>query len=467
MKPATMEAARLMHDGSIVLSELESNGIKVDVEYLRKTMKRVKRKVERIEEDELKTDELWKDWERLYGTDASLTKRKQLVAVLLLNGLVKDDKYAKRTARGDISTDKDALLQIDHPFIRSYLAAEQLRNLRRTFLKGAQNETTEDGLVHGFFNLHIPTSYRSSSDSPNLQNIPIRDEMMSAIIRKAFIPRAEDRCIVEIDYSGVEVRVSACYNHDPVLIRYIEDPTTDMHRDMAAELFFAKQNLIEKNVRHASKNQFVFPQFYGSYYKQCAPALWQAMERHHFAVDGVPMRKHLKAHGIKARGECDPDDRNPPLPGTFEAHVRDVERGFWNDRFVVYKEWKNKWFDDYIRKGGCRTLTGFVLDSILNKKEVSNLPIQGSAFHCLLWSLIRLHRKVQKTGIDALLVSQIHDSIIADVHRDHVADYVAMARGIMVERIAKHWPWLIVPLSVEVDVAPPGMSWHDKKGYHE
>src|SRR5690606_25858166 len=149
----------------------------------------------------------------------------------------------------------------------------------------------------------------NSCSDPNFQNFPIRNPEAAAIIRRCFKARGKNRCLVEVDFSGIEVKVAASYTHCPALVRYVTDPTTDMHRDMAVELFKLKDPPKEwwkqkgpgggHDVRHNSKNLFVFPQFYGDYYINCARNLWEAMEKHNLcAPDGRPMRKHMRRNGI-------------------------------------------------------------------------------------------------------------------------------------------------------------------------
>ena len=90
--------------------------------------------------------------------------------------------------------------------------------------------------MHPNFNLHLVRTYRSSSDKPNFQNVPIRDAWLSKLTRKAIRSRPGCR-LVEIDYGGMEVAIVTCYHKDPAMVRYIEDPELDLHRDMAAECF--------------------------------------------------------------------------------------------------------------------------------------------------------------------------------------------------------------------------------------
>jgi len=63
----------------------------------------------------------------------------------------------------------------------------------------------------------------------------------------------------------------------------------------------------------------------------------------------------------------------------------------------------------------------------------------------------------------SLIVGQIHDSIIGDIHKRERKDYLEIVKQVIYEDIRKHWKWIIVPLTVEVGVAPVGSSWYDTK----
>ena len=284
--------------------------------------------------------------------------------------------------------------------------------------------------------------------------------MMGEIIRRCFIPR-KNHHIVEIDYSGIEVRIAACYHKDPAMISYIKDPSKDMHRDMAGECFMVKPENVSKGLRYCGKNMFVFPQFYGDYYLNCAKTLWDSIDKMNHEVNGVPMKEHLKSKGIKSLGACDPKER--PLPGTFEHHLRNVENDFWGKRFKTYSRWKKNWWEKYQREGGFSTLTGFRIDGVFSRNDVINYPVQGSAFHCLLWSLIRLNKWLNKNKMKTLIVGQIHDSIVADVHTDELDSYLSKAKTIMTQTLPEEWKWIEVPLEVEAEITPINGTWYEKK----
>ena len=454
MKPTTLDAYSLLHRGTLALSQVEANGIRIDVDYLTEARSRTQRKVLELEE-ELRQSDAWKLWRKRFGAKANLRSRSQLGDVLF-----KDLKFTstKQTKGGKPKVDEDVLGSIDFPFVQSYLRMEKLKKADATFLSGIEQETV-NGFLHAMFDLNTARTFRSSSSRPNFQNFPIRDPELGKLIRRCFVPRP-GRVLVEIDYGSIEVRVAACYHKDPVMLEYIHDTSKDMHRDMASQIYCCEPGQVSKKMRYAAKNQFVFPQFYGSYWAQCAPALWDFIAKFSLAVDDkIPVKRWLRDHGIKRLGEV--PNHGDPCKGTFYRHVQEVERDFWGRRFRVYDQWKKDWYSAYLRDGGFTSLTGFRIDGMMSRNDVINYGIQGSAFHCLLWSLIRLQREIRRRKMKTKIVGQIHDSLLADVPEDELDDWLALAKEVMTEEIRREWGWIIVPLTIEAEVGR--RSWHDKK----
>ena len=312
----------------------------------------------------------------------------------------------------------------------------------------------------------------NSSDSPNFQNIPIRNPEISKLVRRAFVSR-DGYQLVEVDYGGAEIHGAAWYHKDPVMLEYLCNPKKDLHRDMAKQCYLLPKNELTKstdkddakrikNIRYCGKNMFVFPQFYGDYYIDCSRALWEAigvMKLH--TKDGRSLYKFLKTNGIKKLGICDPKQK--PRKGTFEKHIQDVEHDFWNNRFKIYNQWRKEWYWSYQKRGWFNTLTGFHFEGYFKRNEVINYPVQGVAFHCLLWSLIRIQKLLKKYSMRTLIVGQIHDSIISDVYRKELQNYLEICRQVMVVDIKKHWKWIITPIDIEAEVSPLGGNWHEKE----
>lgn len=467
MNAATPEAFRLLLDGTLALAKAEANGIRIDVPRLERTSAEIGAKIKALQE-EMRGSKVYDLWRKTYGDRLVPGSREQLAKVLFD---VMGHPDPGKTATGRTRADEAALLTVkDEPFVRLFVRCEKLKKLKNTYLEGVGREVV-DGYLHCSFDLNTAVSFRSSASLPNFQNIPTRDPEIGEVIRSCFVPR-KGRRIVERDFSGIEVKIAACYNKDPVLIRYIKDPTTDMHRDTACDLFFLKPEQVEKKTtRDWAKNRFVFPQFYGSVYFQCAPHLWEAVEEQHGRAKPsgeFSVKDHLKANGVRGLGDCEPG--GDPEPGTFAAHVKKVEDRFWKERFTVYSEWKRRWFNEYLANGGYRTLTGFWIGPLnkkgtLGRNDVINYGIQGSAFHVLLWSLIRIQKLIEKRKMRAKIVGQIHDSIIADVPDGEVQDYLEMTRQVTSEDVLKHWDWIIVPLDTEAELTEADGNWYRKKGW--
>lgn len=455
-RPQTEEAYQLLHDGAVALAEVEAAGIRVDEPYLDRitseTVARIREIRVRIE-----ASEVWATWRRKFGRDANMQSKPQLADILFKE---MGFRSHSQTATGREKTDVEALERIDHPFVQDYVRHEKLSKLNGTYLQGIKRELV-GGLLHPFFHLHKVSTYRSSSSDPNFQNLPIRDGEIAEMLRTAFVPRP-GHLLIENDFKGIEVCASACYNRDPVLVEYIRDPTKDMHRDCAMALFFVDDpKKLHKDARYVAKNQFVFPGFYGSYYIQMAAGIWQGLQEKRVQHEGMPMLEWLAKNGVMELGDCDP--RSTPRPGTFEAHVKEYEDWYWNTKYTAYTQWKRDWHEAYQRTGGFMSLTGFYYEGIFERNQVLNYPIQGSAFHWLLWVLIRMVKWLKKSNMRSRVVGQIHDSIIGDVHEKERDDYLAKIKELVTEGLAKYWDWICVPLSVEAEVTPVDGNWFQKK----
>lgn len=456
MIPYSKQAYDLFHRGTIALGRVESNGIKIDTEYLDRAIRKMRRKIKYMQE-EIEQSDVVKVWRKKYRNKFNIGSNDQL-GDILFNEM--GHECPATTGTGKFKTDEKTLASVDSPFVKKYLRIKKFQKALSTNLVGLKKEVV-NGYVHPFFDLSTVRTYRSSSSAINFQNQPIRDKEIMKIVRRCFIPRPGNH-LIEEDYGGIEVGVAACYHKDPVMLEYIKDETKDMHRDMAAQCFKLRVEEITKEIRYCGKNMFVFPQFYGDYYIRCAASLWEAITRLKLeTASGVPLREHLKSQGIKKLGKLDPRER--PKKGTYERHIKNVEKDFWNNRFSVYNEWKQEWYEEYQRRGWLKSLTGFICQGYMKRNEVINYPVQGSAFHCLLWSLIQIQDELKKRKMKSLIVGQIHDSIVSDVPPEEKDEYLEITHKIMAKDLMDEWDWIIVPLETESEIVPVGGSWADKE----
>ena len=456
LKLPTKGAIDLFNQGTIALAQVQHNGIRIDSEYLDKTIRKTKRKIQHLEST-LEEDEVMDKWRERFRRKTSIGSNDQLGVVMYdILGF----ECHSFTPTGKYKTDESALAGIDHPFVKKFLRIKKLNNMLATYLIGVRREIV-DGFIHPDFNLHLTQTYRSSSSAPNFQNIPIRNPEIGKLVRSAFIAREGCR-IIETDYKGIEVSVAACYHKDPTMIADIVDPERDMHRDMAGECYLLPKSQVTKDVRYCGKHMFVFPQFYGDWFLSCSRTLWEAVSSNNLVrADGLPLSKHLEQAGITGLGNT--EDVSKTTPGTFIHHIKEVEHEFWNVRYPKYTKWKKKWMEDYEKQGWFRTKTGFICQGFMKRNEAINYPVQGSAFHVLLYALIILQKMIKKRGMKTLIVGQIHDSIVADVPDDEVQEYLTLVNYVTSEIIPKRWKWIVVPMGIECEVAPVNGSWYQKK----
>ncbi len=291
----------------------------------------------------------------------------------------------------------------------------------------------------------------NSSSEPNFQNVPVRNEEAKRYARSGIIPSKGFK-ILDFDYAAIEVRMGACYTLDPVLIAYINDPSTDMHRDTTSDIFKLPAKKVTKDLRFYIKNGFVFPEWYGSYYKTCAKNIWASCSNL-LTGDGISVYEHLKNEGVIA-------ERGNPVD-SFTNHLKKVEEKYWK-KFKVFKEWQENWYKNYEKTGVVELLTGFRCSGYMGRNELINYPFQGTAFHCLLWSLIQINAYFCENKMESKVIAQIHDNGIIDCCPDEQKEVKEICTQIATKDIRDHFKWINVPLEVEWESGKINESWYSK-----
>lgn len=450
IKMTPLDAYELLHKGTIAFSDIEQNGINIDVPYCEKQKKIIQRKIEYFTK-KLDSFSEMKKWKEVYGKKFNINSNPQLAEILYKHFNYKTDILTKT---GKMSTSETALLSIKGgapEIVEQLIEIRKLKKCKNTYLEGFLREQV-NGIMHPSSNLNKVVTYRSSTKDPNFQNIPIRDPDMKRLLRRAFIP-PKDYLVCEIDYSGAEVRVAACYHKDPEMINEINDKKRDMHRDLASKCFLLDPDGGNSGTRAGGKN-FVFSQFYGDYFVNGAKYLWGLIDSQNLHTKDIPLKKHLRNKGIKNLNQ-------------FTNHLETVEKYLWKEKFPVYDKWKTKQLKAYSKNGYIELLTGFKIEALLTKNEVINWPVQGAAFHCLLWSLIELNNIFKTDGLKSYISGQIHDSIFMYIHPDEINDVLPLVRYVMTEKIREHWDWITVPLDIDIEVSPINESWYYKKEVHK
>lgn len=325
-----------------------------------------------------------------------------------------------QTKGGSLPADKLAvahmLKTIEDPQLKTFcdemMRWRKLDTLITTFLGGFERAVCEDGLIHPNLFLHTVASYRSSGANPNPQNLPKRDSEHAAF-RNLVIPRFDG--ISEIDAGGSEVATIAMLSTDPVLGKQVQQGF-DPHTYWASKLFQVTEDNVSKIQRFLTKNKFIFPEFYGSWYKTCAK------------------------------------DLNLP-----EKHVKKVEEEFWR-MYKVAKQWQDTLVSFYERHGYINMPMGFRRYAPLSKNQILNTPVQGTSFHMLLDSCKEADRRMIEKGMRSLMILEVHDSIVTDF----VAEEVEDVRRIQWEEMTKkQFAWQgDVPRKAEW---LQGKNWGDQK----
>ena len=449
----SQDAYNLFHEGTLVLSKAEQAGIRIDMEYCKNMRKQLGKQIEE-KEKEFYSTKFYKEWNRRSKTPPNIYSGQQLGKHLYKNLKLKPPHT---TQSGGGATDEEALNQLRIPELQLITEAKKLKKIRDTYLESFMREAI-NGFIHPSFNLNLVRTYRSSSQDPNFQNIPKRDKQAKKIVRDALYAR-KGNLLMEIDFSSIEVRIAACYHQDPTMLAYLRDPSSDMHGDMAEKIFKVKMDTSVPELaflRSATKNGFVFPQFYGDYYGNNAISLakqwckipsgkWKGGK----GVDmpgGIKITDHLIANGISGMN-------------AFTDHLKAIENHFWKDRFPVYAKWKEELWESYQKTGIIRSLTGFTYSGIMLRNEAINFPVQGSAFHCLLWSMIRINKIFREKGLKSCIIGQIHDAIVFDVVPKEKEKIIKIARKVMTKELTKHYSWINVPIDVEIEATEPDQPW--------
>ena len=436
--------------GSVALGRAEGEGFNTVENYFSDNTKKIRKEISDLKAELLGMREsilfkkkMGRNFE--FGKDADLdTMLYDIIGV----------EMDKKTDSGNRAKDAEVMLSMKHPWPTKYMEIAKREKVESTYF-GQITRETYDNVLHTVYNLHTTRTGRSSSTSPNWQNLPKRDEMAKNYVRRG-ICAAPGQHLFEADYGSLEVRIAACYTKDPKLINYILDPSTDMHRDSALEIFDMKLKEFDsldkkfgKMIRFHAKNGFVFANFYGSSPKSCARTLWKIAPDLHVTKD-MTMLDHLNYQGFRSYEE-------------YEEHIMEVVKKFWK-KFSVFKKWQNDNMEFYKNNLFIENYLGFRRHGPLTRNEIGNTAIQGSAFMCLLWAFNRLDDIQYEEGWNSRLRGQIHDSIVGSLDPKERKHVLGTIKHVMEVELREQFPWVIVPMVAEFEMAPLGGTWADLEG---
>ena len=355
----------------------------------------------------------------LAGSEFNIASPKQLGVVLFENlGL----PPVKKTKTG-YSTSVEVLEQLQHsheiiPLIMEYRV---LTKLNSTYAKGLVKDITRKGKIHTRYEQTLTQTGRLSSVNPNLQNIPTRIEEGKKI-RKAFIPASDDRVILSIDYSQIELRVLAHMAQDKGMIdAFTHD--LDIHTKTASEVNGVSLDEVTPTMRREAK-AVNFGIVYGISDFGLSNNLGITRKRAKEFID-----KYLETFSGVNKYMTDIVE--------FAKEHGYVETLYNRRRALPEINAKNK------------------IVASLNARLAMNTPIQGTAADIIKLAMINAFDYIEKTKVDANLLLQVHDELIFDVNKDVVDEFTIEMVKIMEEAVE-----LDVKLKAE---ASSGSSWYDTK----
>jgi len=424
-KNGLVNGYELFHKASLAFADMEQNGIAVD----EKLMKEFDIKWgEEIEEKKelIFTSKFAKRFEKIKGRPLKFNKQFSQADLRVLYFDLMKLKASKETKTGK-SVDVESMLPyMDNEIVEAEVRIRKLIKLKGTYLKNFFNYSI-DGILYPSYLLHTTRSMRSSSAEPNFQNIVKRDKTMSEI-RKCLITRfGKNGSLLSVDYGSMEVRIIAAVSGCQALIDMVKKGF-DFHGDWACKIFgITREDKNFKgglNLRFHAKNRFVFRLFYGGHGFSAAKDLLEFMPDDF--ESGKPQAVRVKR---------------------WEKHFDLLEAEFWKT-FSGVKEWQKKLVKGYTVNCYVDSAWGFKRTGYLNTEKIINYPIQGPAFHCLLWSIVKLKER-DYYNWKSLLCGQIHDQLLYDALNKEEEDIIKKTTKIMTVDIRKDQKWITVPLSVE------------------
>ena len=358
-----------------ILIDMEREGVRIDVDALKEYGRALDREILGL------MQEIFKYADPGFNPDSP----KQLGALLFEKlGL----KGGKKTASGQFSTDEKTLSKLagDHPIVPVILEYRACTKLKSTYVDKLPTLIDGASRVHTTYNQAFTETGRLSSESPNLQNIPIRTER-GKLIRKAFVARDADHVVLSADYSQIELRLMAAFSGDPAMLEAFRNGE-DIHRDTASRVYDVMPAFVTPEQR--SKCKMVnFGIIYG-----------------------------ISAFGLSQRLKVPRKEAADLIEAYFKLYPR-------------VKDFMQTAIDAARAKGYAETVLGRrrTLRDISSRnatarqaaeRDAINTPIQGSAADLIKLAMVNVDRALKAACLRTKMVLQIHDELLFDVPLDEV-----------------------------------------------
>ncbi len=391
-----------------VLYKMEERGMLVDTDGLRKFSSELD---EKIRNDTAKIFEI-------AGHDFNISSPKQLGTVLFDElGL----PSFKKTKSG-YSTNAEVLekLRPYHPIIDLILDYRQVTKLKSTYADGLPAAACEDSRIRTSFNQTVTATGRLSSTEPNLQNIPIRTELGSRM--REYFPAPSGRLLIDADYSQIELRLLAHISGDPLMCKAFNEGA-DIHTATAAQVFGVSEDEVTPELRKRAKAvNFGIVYGIGDY------SLSQDLK-----ITKKQAADYISAYKAKYIG--------------VEEYLSAAVESAYRQGFVTTMLGRRRAIPELASPKASMRAFG--------ERVAMNSPIQGSAADIIKIAMIRVERALEKSGLDAKLIMQVHDELIVEASESD-----APAAAEILKHEMETAATLAVPLTVDINIGKTWLECH-------
>ena len=393
-----------------VLSDMEMEGVKIDLVQLRKYSAELNTEMNQIQ-DRIR--------EMAQESTLNIMSPKQ-IGILLFEKLRLDPKKKPKSGSNAYPTDEETLsaLADKHPIINEILEFRGVKKLLSTYIEPFPSYISPiTGKVHTTFNQALTATGRLSSSKPNLQNIPIRTERGKEI-RKAFVPSRPDGLIVSADYSQIELRIMAHLSCDKHLIEAFR-AGQDVHAITASKIFGIPLEDVTSDQRRIAKTAN-FGIMYG--------------------ISSFGLSQRLKIGRGEAKKIIEDYFANFPA---ISSYIEDTLTAARENGYVETIFGRKRFLPDInSRNGTVRALA---------ERNAINAPIQGTSADIIKLAMIKTDRRIRQEGLQSRMILQIHDELVFDTTPDEVERLERIVREEM-ENVIE----LSIPLTVECN---HGHNW--------
>jgi len=360
-----------------VLTDMEFEGVKIDVDFLNDYSKELDKFAKEAEENVYKQA----------GVRFNLSSPKQLGEVLFEK--LKLDPKAKKTRTGQYATGEDVLLKLasQNKIVDDILAYRELTKLKSTYVDALPEMINrKTGRVHTSYAQAVAVTGRLASTNPNLQNIPIRSDR-GREIRKAFIPRNAEHVLISADYSQIELRIVAAISGDKNMCEAFRSGI-DIHTATAAKVYGIDAADVTKEMRYKAKSVN-----FGIIYGQGAFGL----------ADNLGITRTEAKEII--------DNYKKEFSG-ITKYMDDMVNFAKETGYVETLMGRKRWLRDIGSSNF--TVRGFA------ERNAINSPIQGTAADMIKMAMAKVHTTFKEKNFRSKMILQVHDELVFDAVKDEV-----------------------------------------------